>query len=210
MTGARGLKKDIFLGIVDIAEKVLALLFYAYFVQARGAFLLSTYRISSLLIVILETLAIFLLLFRTRAKDISFDPYDWAISFAGFLLPTLFRPTLSGQDSIFYSALQFVGLFITITGILTLNKSFGLVPANRGLKMNDIYRLVRHPLYLGYLVCAAAYTIQNISYFNIAIFSGFALLQILRIISEERLLSNDALYQEYKKKTSWRMIPFIW
>lgn len=193
-----------------MAEKACVLTCYAYFVQAHVAFFLSTHRFSSLLIVILETLAIFLLLFRTQTKDISVDLYDWVISFAGFIVPTFFRPVLTEHDTVIYSVIQSAGLFITMAGILTLNKSFGVVPANRGVKTSGLYRLVRHPLYLGYLICAVAYTIQNTSQLNIIIFISFLLLQILRIIAEERLLSSDPIYEEYKNKTSWRLIPFIW
>ena len=39
-----------------------------------------------------------------------------------------------------------------IAGKLSLGRSFGLMPANRGIVSTGLYRVVRHPIYLGYLI----------------------------------------------------------
>lgn len=210
MKKAKNIKKDALLRIGDITEKALAIICYTYFAYVHIIFFLSTWRVSSILIVILETLAIFMLLFRTPAKSLSLSFYDWVIAFGGFVSTTFFRPVLTGHDAMIYNIIQSVGLSITIAGILVLNKSFGLIAANRGVKTGGIYRFVRHPLYLGYFVSSAAYIVQNTSYPNLIVFAVFVLFQILRIIAEEDMLDHDPVYAEYKKKTPWRVIPLVW
>ena len=49
---------------------------------------------------------------------------------------------------------QLTGLLVE-DGKLSLGRSFGLMPANRGVVSTGMYRLVRHPIYLGYLVTLA-------------------------------------------------------
>ena len=44
-----------------------------------------------------------------------------------------------------------VGLLFVIAGKITLGRSFGIVPANRGVVAGP-YTLVRHPIYAGYLL----------------------------------------------------------
>ena len=45
-----------------------------------------------------------------------------------------------------------VGLIIVVASKITLGRSFGLVPANRGVVVRGPYTFVRHPIYAGYLV----------------------------------------------------------
>ena len=45
-----------------------------------------------------------------------------------------------------------IGLAVVIVGKMTLGRSFGVVPANRGVVVGGPYRLVRHPIYTGYLI----------------------------------------------------------
>ena len=54
------------------------------------------------------------------------------------------------------AALSAVGLCLVIAGKLALGRSFGLVPANRGVVASGPYLLVRHPIYSGYLITHVA------------------------------------------------------
>ena len=46
---------------------------------------------------------------------------------------------------------------LVIVGKITLGRSFGIVPANRGIVDKGPYLLVRHPIYAGYLVSHLAF-----------------------------------------------------
>ena len=54
-----------------------------------------------------------------------------------------------------------IGLAIVIAGKMTLGRSFGLMPANRGIVSSGVYRIVRHPIYLGYLITHVAFIFAN-------------------------------------------------
>jgi len=45
-----------------------------------------------------------------------------------------------------------VGLVVMVIGLVSLGRSFGIMPRARGLKQNGLYRWVRHPIYLGALL----------------------------------------------------------
>ena len=94
-----------------------------------------------------------------------------------------------------------------IVAILSLNRSFGIVPANRGIKTGGLYRLVRHPLYLSYVVHQIGYVLNNWSEYNICVFVGATLFQVLRIYREEQFLISDPAYRAYMSRTRSRLIP---
>src|SRR5439155_20201520 len=50
-----------------------------------------------------------------------------------------------------------IGLIIVVASKITLGRSFGLVPANRGVVVRGPYTFVRHPIYAGYIVAHVAF-----------------------------------------------------
>ena len=133
----------------------------------------------------------------------------WLAVVASFL-PAL---ALRGADEGWPAAglfVQQVGLVFMLVAIVTLNRSFGLAPANRGLVMHGVYRLVRHPLYVAEFVAQIGYCIGFASVRNWTIFVVFVVLQVLRIMAEERLLSTDANYLAYRQLVRWRLLPGVW
>jgi len=79
---------------------------------------------------------------------------------------------------------------------------------NRGIVKNGPYRFVRHPAYSAKL---ALWYIQGIFFgrFCLGLLLGFTLIYFLRAWTEERHLSMDPGYIEYKKSVRWRFIPGI-
>ena len=59
-----------------------------------------------------------------------------------------------------------VGLLIVVAGKVSLGRSFGLTPANRGIVSTGVYRLVRHPIYLGYLITHVGFVAANATAWN--------------------------------------------
>ena len=112
------------------------------------------------------------------------------------LAPDLATATVSGA-----------GLLAIIAAKLTLGRSFGLMPANRGIVRRGIYRVVRHPIYAGYLVTHAAFLIAHPTLWNCAlIFTSDAAL-LVRAVFEERTLARDAEYADYMQQVRWRVLP---
>jgi protein-S-isoprenylcysteine O-methyltransferase Ste14 len=90
---------------------------------------------------------------------------------------------------------------------LTLWRSFGLVAANRGVVQTGPYRVVRHPIYSGYVVVYAAFILAYPSVRNLASELSATVLIVIRIIAEERVLSADPAYQAFKARVPFRLIP---
>jgi protein-S-isoprenylcysteine O-methyltransferase Ste14 len=50
----------------------------------------------------------------------------------------------------------------------------------------------------------------NLSAFNVALLAIVWALQISRVVAEERVLSGDTAYAEYKTRVPKRLIPAVW
>ena len=179
------------------------------FAYAHGLNFLQFYRPSSVLIVAKESLDALFFFARRAPLKTSRSLYDWCVGIAGLLLPLLFRPTGGQFDSGVGQFLQSAGFVLQVLGILSLNRSFGIVAANRGVKTGGLYRFVRHPLYSAYIIGNTGYLINNLSSRNSIIFVSSTMLQLLRVLVEENLLKQDAAYVEYVKRTRWRLVPFV-
>ena len=75
-------------------------------------------------------------------------------------------PLAGDQTTAMLSA---VGLVIVVLGKMTLGRSFGIVPANRGVVVRGPYNFVRHPIYAGYLITHAAFLLAHPAPWNMAI-----------------------------------------
>ncbi len=71
------------------------------------------------------------------------------------------------------------------------------------------YRFVRHPMYAGYLLGHVSYLSANPTWGNLPAYGVCAGLQIPRLLAEERLLTNDPMYREYRERVRSRLIPRI-
>ena len=160
------------------------------------------------LIAYLMTALVFLGL-RNSAKAFSGKKADYAYTILGFSSPLLFQATPNGPIAI-GASFEFVGLSFVVGAFLSLNRSFGLAPENRGIKTGGVYRFVRHPMYLGYILAEIGYVCDNLSYLNIFILAISILFLLLRLRAEEQLLQRDQTYREYAKKTRWKLLPRLY
>jgi protein-S-isoprenylcysteine O-methyltransferase Ste14 len=183
--------------------------FFANFAKNFILHFVETSSISSLLFALIETILVILFLFRRLPRNVSFRIYDWIIAFVGTCMFMVVEPQGSG-DTPLGRALMVSGLVLTIAAVISLNLSFGIVAANRGVKRGGLYRVVRHPLYAAYLVIAASVVVNYPSAYNFTIVGIHTVIQILRVLAEERLLLEDSDYQDYAARTRYRLIPFVW
>ena len=99
------------------------------------------------------------------------------------------------------------GLCLVIAGKLTLGRSFGIVPANRGVVAAGPYLLVRHPIYTGYLVTHAAFVAAHPTLWNLAIVLIADTALVARGLIEERVLALDERYRAYCSRVGWHLVP---
>lgn len=199
-------KRGLWLALCNVVLAVQSGLF-AY---AHALNFVQFHRPSNFLIMAKESLDALFFFARRAPFRTSRSPYDWFVGIAGFSLPLLFRPLGVPHDLFIGQFLQLAGFLCQVLGIMSLNRSFGIVAANRGIKTSGLYRLVRHPLYSAYMIGDIGYVINNLSIRNGIIFGLSAILQLQRVFVEENLLRQDAAYVEYSKRTKWRLVPFIY
>lgn len=191
------------------AINLIGVIFYMFLAYNMLINFIEFHRLSSLVYLIMEGIVIYFFLTRDVPKQTSMRFYDWFIALVGSYLPLLLRAVSGDHDVPLLLSLQAMGTAVSIFGLLSLNSSFGLVVANRGIKNGGLYKYVRHPLYSGYIVTYTSYIFQNMSLWNGTILSFALIFLLLRVIAEEDFLAKDPAYVDYMKKTRWRLFPYI-
>jgi protein-S-isoprenylcysteine O-methyltransferase Ste14 len=192
--------------LADAFERLAIVFMYAPFAWAFATRVLT--HPSWALIAISETLVVILILIR-KPGDMALGIYPFAIGFAGTALPLFVRPFDGGVlvPAIISTTLMTAGLGLNVAAKLFLNRSFGVVAANRGVKRGGPYRLVRHPMYLGYIATQFGFLLSCFSIQNLLLYVAAWTLQVLRIIEEERFLTRDPAYRAYRETVRYRLIP---
>jgi protein-S-isoprenylcysteine O-methyltransferase Ste14 len=96
-----------------------------------------------------------------------------------------------------------------IAGKITLGRSFGIVPANRGIVIAGPYGFVRHPIYAGYLLTHVGFACAYPTGWNIGVLILTDAALITRALYEERVLAGDRLYQTYCRRVAWHLVPGV-
>jgi protein-S-isoprenylcysteine O-methyltransferase Ste14 len=124
--------------------------------------------------------------------------------------PLLFgaQPFLGAEN--LWLAMQFAGTICAIVSLTCLGRSFGLLAGNRGVKTQGAYQVVRHPAYASYMIVQIGYVLENLSFWNLLVFSVVLVCQIVRIHQEEAVLSNDPAYIRYSQQVRNRLVPGLY
>jgi len=115
----------------------------------------------------------------------------------------------AGTPESFTVLIGAIGLIVVVTGKLSLGRSFGLAPANRGVVQTGLYRFVRHPIYLVYLITHIGFVIANPADWNLMLLGMADLALMLRACREEATLAMDPSYREYMQRVRWRVLPGV-
>jgi protein-S-isoprenylcysteine O-methyltransferase Ste14 len=193
---------------IDIGERLFVVLLGLPFLAAFSAAVL--HHPSFILVALSETLAVVLILIR-KPGEIAIKAVPVLAAFAGTALPLLVRPHgASIVSPLISSVVMLTGLSLTILSKFYLNRSFGLVAANRGVKVGGPYRIIRHPMYLGYIVNQLGFLLASFNVTNLAIYLVAWVCQIIRVHEEESVLLNDATYQQFAGRVTARLIPGVY
>ncbi len=99
---------------------------------------------------------------------------------------------------------------LSLASLLTLGRRFGVRPALRGLARSGPYRLVRHPMYLSYLIADVGYNMQEWNLGTaLMVLAGWASL-LYRIRAEERVLAQHPDWPAYLASVKYRLLPGVW
>jgi len=155
-----------------------------------------------------ETLAALFFIVRSPPVSVSTDSRDWLLAIAATFAPFFFSPS----DMAIWPGARYllaIGSLLQIAGLLSLNRSFGLVAAQRAIKTGGMYRLVRHPVYASYLVSSSAYLLTNASAGNGVVYTLAMLMLVARLLREERFLAADVRYRVYMRQVKYRLLPLV-
>ncbi len=85
------------------------------------------------------------------------------------------------------------------------------VEAEQTVVSTGLYRLVRHPMYVGTLIMMIGTALALDSYWGlVTIFPGLVALGY-RISDEEKMLKGELVgYREYTQKVHYRLVPGVW
>lgn len=167
-------------------------------------------RLTSLLLLASEALVVVLTVFRRPTGVVDRSPRARVLTTVSLIGPMLVGPSAAAlAPELVTALLGAAGLSVVIGGKLSLGRSFGLMPANRGIVSSGLYRLVRHPIYMGYLITHVGFLLANATVANVVIFFAADMTLMMRAVYEERVLARDAEYREYQQKVRWRVVPGV-
>jgi protein-S-isoprenylcysteine O-methyltransferase Ste14 len=193
------------------ARATIVVLFSMLSINLFGEYL-RTGHVTGLLLLVGESLVVVLTIVRRRAIAVDRSAAAAIMTAVSLVGPVLMRATsepaslLSDQVTALLSA---IGLLLVVLGKMTLGRSFGVVPANRGVVVRGPYMLVRHPIYTGYLIAHAAFLIAHPAPWNVSILLVADTALVLRALMEERVLSTDASYRQYCQRVGWHLVPGV-
>jgi protein-S-isoprenylcysteine O-methyltransferase Ste14 len=170
-----------------------------------------THRMTGLLLLVSESLVVVLTVVRRRTVAIDRSAAAAIVTTVSLVGPSLVRTSAGGglmPDSVTV-LVSSIGLFIVIAGKIALGRSFGLVPANRGVVSGGVYRYVRHPIYAGYLLTHVAFACAHPTVWNWAVLIVADTALVVRALYEERVLVADDLYQAYCRRVGWHLVPGV-
>lgn len=193
--------------VFDMAERVIILALYGWLVMRLLPEKAGGIGGYARLLLVSEGVVVVLLLIRHRTERISLDARDWAVAFSGTLAPLMVTragPQLAPGAGL---ALMLVGLVIHLGAKLSLRRSFGIVPADRGVRTGGFYRLVRHPMYAGYMLAHLGFLLVSPSLWNMAVYAFGWTMLIMRMKAEEAVLAANPGYRAYMQRVRWRVMP---
>ena len=197
--------------VLDRVEQVVIVVLWVWFVRRMVNYYHQDSDISHLLPLISETALMAFTVTRRAPLALTMKLDDWLLAIGATAAPMLIQP---GYDMFPWAkplgvTLVLVGNLAQAGAKLSLRRSFGIAPANRGIKVSWAYGLVRHPMYAGYLLVHIGVLLLMPSPLNLMIYVIGWWAQIRRLLAEEALLGQDPAYVAYMAKVRWRLIPGV-
>jgi protein-S-isoprenylcysteine O-methyltransferase Ste14 len=193
------------------AGNVVGAAFAVYLLLPNLQFFLQTGRPIGLVFVIQQVWVAVVFVTRRPPRTVSRRALDWVAAYAGWFTSFLVRP--GGYHLAWGVAVGFwvqvLGLILWAASFVKLSRSYGIVPADRGLVTEGTYAVVRHPLYAAYMVGGIGYLMQSLSVRNLVVSIVAIGWQLVRISAEERHLDSTE-YAAYRARVPWRLCPGLW
>jgi len=153
------------------------------------------------------------MVFRRTPVRVTPNPWYWLLAFVatyGILVFVAFAPRGTPiVPAILPNALVLISVALMIYARVSLGRSIGYVPADRGIVTSGPYRFVRHPIYSGLFVTLFAFVLRFYSPLNLLLFVVIVSLFMLKSVIEEWFLRDNPEYAAYMKQVRYRWIPGV-
>ena len=134
-----------------------------------------------------------------------------AASGAMLILPCFMRPFDRSTGALATAGLIFelCGIVLTQVARVYMGRSFGILPANRGIVSKGPFRWVRHPIYFGWFLLSMGYAMSFTNPRNTILIVATLPFMVWRIDQEEAHLSADPEYRGYMDHVRYRLLPGV-
>jgi protein-S-isoprenylcysteine O-methyltransferase Ste14 len=197
--------------VTDLGSRaMIVMLFTMLSINLLGDFM-RTGHVTGLLLLAGESLVVVLTVVRRKAMRVDRSVAAAVLTLLSVAGPPMLRASdvASLLPDVVTAMVSALGLGLVVVGKIALGRSFGLVPANRGVVVRGPYTFVRHPIYTGYLITHVAFFLADPIPWNAAVILVADTALILRALMEERVLSNDVAYQGYCQRVGWHLVPGV-
>ena len=193
----------------DLIARATIIVLFSMMCMRFATDFLETGRITGLFLLLSEAIVVVLTLVRRSARIIDRSVGARILTAVSVLGPPLLAPAAVAAlaPEALTVAASCAGLAVVIVGKIALGRSFALLPANRGVVSTGPYRMVRHPIYLGYLITHVAFLAANPSLWNITALVVADAALLARAVREEKTLALDPAYRDYQTQVRWRVAP---
>jgi len=158
-------------------------------------------------LVIINTTALALFMVRRDASKVG-SLLEGVLAVSGTFVASFLKDAGQLHDArLLPTLVQVAGLLGWAASLATLGRSFGIVPADRGLVRHGPYRFVRHPIYAFEALFFFGYLLAVPTPRSFIVIAVWCVLQVARIVREERILGG---YEAYREQVRWRVLPFVW
>jgi protein-S-isoprenylcysteine O-methyltransferase Ste14 len=197
--------------VTDLMSRALIVMLFTMLSINLLADFRRTGHVTGLLLLVGEALVVILTVVRRRAIHVDRSVAAGILTMLSVAGPPMLRASdvASLVPDVATAMISAVGLGLVVIGKMALGRSFGLVPANRGIVVRGPYTVVRHPIYTGYLITHLGFFMADPTGWNAAVILIADSALILRALMEERVLSADAEYQSYCRRVGWHLVPGV-
>ena len=197
--------------MADLGARVVVIVLFTLMAIRIGSDFIATGRMTGLLLLASELLVVVLTVLRRSTSVVDRSYRARVLTAISMLGPIMVRPgsVAALAPEVFTVLFSAAGLMVVIGGKLSLGRSFGLMPANRGVVSSGLYRIVRHPIYMGYLITHIGFIAANPTVWNVVMLVAADLTLMWRAVCEEQTLQKDDAYRAYQQVVRWRVIPGV-
>ena len=192
------------IAIVAITPNVVEL--YHRYTDANLTFVRGVAGIQTIILIIT-------MVFRRTPVRVTLNPWYWLLAFvATYGIVAFYAFTARGRPIvpiIVPSALVLISVAIMIYARVSLGRSIGFVPADRGIVTRGPYKFVRHPIYSGGFVALFAFILRSYSPLTLLLAVILVGLLMLKSVIEEHFLRDNPEYAAYMTQVRYRWVPGV-